>query len=116
MANMAGAVRCCVTALLVGCGGTVATTSDGGADSTSEVADAPGCRPTPVGRAVCSNNDDCPGDEFCISVGACGCPGVCTSRRLSLCSAEPVCGCDGKTYEGGLCEAAAAGVTTRDCP
>lgn len=54
----------------------------------------------------------CGAGEFCLYVdGSCGGGGACTSYTASCTSAiEPVCGCDGQTYDS-RCEALRAGVS-----
>ena len=68
----------------------------------------------------CQDNGDCPMDSWCArDPGNCQGPGVCQTRP-GLCPRiyQPVCGCDGGTYENS-CLAAAAGVGVRSqgtCP
>jgi len=71
-----------------------------------------------LGPDRCSSNRDCGADEFCgragvagISAGSCGGLGECRPRPpAGTCSAsDPVCACDGRTYES-RCSAEATGV------
>jgi hypothetical protein len=62
----------------------------------------------------CSTNEDCPEDSFCSKPeGTCDEPGFCaTDPDPGICDGfplDPVCGCDGLTYES-ACLAAVVGV------
>ncbi len=58
----------------------------------------------------CTTSDECAGDHYCARpTGACATPGHCEPRPTSCMPVwEPVCGCDGVTYDN-ACSAAEAG-------
>ncbi|RMF81991.1 MAG: hypothetical protein D6739_08740, partial [Nitrospirae bacterium] len=77
--------------------------------------DHPGPCPAP-----CSGNGDCPQGQYCDKPeGVCGGTGVCSDRPLRCGFLfDPVCGCDGATYDN-PCWAAMAGVSVAQagaCP
>lgn len=62
------------------------------------------------GRCPCLSNDDCLANEYCDQGDVCdGDPGMCVARP-TLCPEvfDPVCSCDGQTYDS-ACFAHAAG-------
>lgn len=67
----------------------------------------------------CNGDEDCTDDQFCSFALTCGGPGVCTSRPdFCFRILDPVCGCDGQTYDN-ACNAQAAGVSVAsagECP
>ena len=62
------------------------------------------------GECPCESNDDCIMSEYCASDVSCDEPGECTPRPM-VCPEvyDPVCGCNGTTYDN-ACLAAANGV------
>jgi hypothetical protein len=66
----------------------------------------------PFGATACMSNSDCVPEEFCKKrPGACDNIGLC-DQPPEVCppASDPVCGCDGNTYDS-ACEAARAGVS-----
>lgn len=67
----------------------------------------------------CSSNEDCGDGNYCHFANCGDAIGTCRQRPQACPAiADPVCGCDGRTY-GNACEAAAAGVSIRSkgiCP
>jgi len=62
------------------------------------------------GECPCLSDDGCEPDEYCAADNSCKDPGDCAVKP-ELCPLvfDPVCGCDGTTYDN-ACEAGAAGV------
>ena len=63
---------------------------------------------------ACTSNADCPPDRYCAKgVGDCNGVGACSEIPPGPCNEivyQPVCGCDGVTYDG-VCDASLAGVS-----
>lgn len=64
-------------------------------------------------QSPCDDSSDCDPDYYCYKVvGNCDGTGVCNPRPTQCpLILDPVCGCDGRTYWGGECDAATAGVS-----
>ena len=64
--------------------------------------------------SACASNTDCPPDRYCAKdVGDCNGVGTCSEIPPGPCYElvyQPVCGCDGVTYDG-VCDASLAGVS-----
>lgn len=85
-----------------------------------------GCQAAATGVAVasegecpCTSNDDCDAADYCASDVSCHEPGECVGRP-GICPLvlDPVCGCNGTTYNNS-CLAAGAGVRVEfdgECP
>jgi hypothetical protein len=73
-------------------------------------AEAAGVSIASEGECPCESNDDCMMTEYCASDVSCDAPGECAARPV-VCPQvfEPVCGCNGTTYDN-ACLAAANGV------
>lgn len=75
----------------------------------------------PRAAVVCRSDKNCAGGEYCATAeGSCGREGVCTPLPADPCDRvrDPVCGCDGVTYEN-ACFAAAEGESVDfdgECP
>lgn len=61
---------------------------------------------------VCRSNAECTGRNVCLGIATCGAVGRCGSPRACPDVINPVCGCDGRTYDN-ACELDNAGVGLR---
>jgi hypothetical protein len=101
---------------VAGCGGRSLPAADGGSGQTPDGAQ-PNNPSTPGPEPGCLTNADCLQGEYCHLETGCvataAAPGACRQRPdgcpLYATPPPPVCGCDGKTYDG-ACEAERAGV------
>jgi len=90
-------------------GGEQACGCDGRTYENACFASLDGTRLAQLGACRCTTNADCPSDQFCELSGSCSNEGTCQPRP-DMCEPldEPVCGCDGESYDNS-CLAAQAG-------
>jgi hypothetical protein len=92
-----------------GCDGIDYVNPCGAAAASTRVAYRGMCPGPDAGPGDCVDNSACAAGEFCSGIG-CATPGMCIARP-TVCddTIDPVCACDGTTYQNG-CRANAAGV------